>query len=1149
MRIVLRLSALALGPVLRGVCETAGLQLAGSACETAVNVVLDHFRDHSERLPEALREAGDRAWKALELTLAGDSWWDRCRVLLAPGDYQAFRQQVRAFLAVTPLAGLPGHPPEFREQCLRELRAARKAGLLTGGGIEPREVARQAASLARFADPAGLAAAEWQALEQMAEELRQAGYPALAHLLALRPAEGGPLLVVAVRYFFHREIESDARLFQGLAHAQLGRLEEGQERGFAALAEGLARHGRRLEELLGEVHGVVVETHGAVLDVQEELRGQREEIRGLGLAVYRLLEQHQLQRRELQPQDSLSLHGDAERRLVKEVVARYRALPEDQRRRLPALLNAVGKLEVASGDFASARQDFRRLAEITPDAGARAEAHHNGYRTALEAGAWPEALTELLAATRLDPGRFAPFPLDKYEPLHILGAGGFGVAFLCRHRNSGTQVVVKALFAADLERDVSRVFAEARVLEEVQHPAIIRLRDCDYADPAGPSRPFLVMDYFDGLTLADHVARHGPLTPKEWLALAFPVAEALQAAHARGILHRDVKPANLLVHKDGNDWQVKLIDFGLALRRGALAGSGGRPARTDASLAGRSIAGTLDYAAPEQMGRLPGVAVGPYSDVYGFGKTCCFALFRTTQPLPKHWSRLRPGLARLLEHCLAETPEDRPANFTTVLDRLKEERLKLAGMDDSIPVARLAEPARRPVAVAVPVPVPAAAGEAPVAVPVAKLVETPAARPRNGAPAITARTSGARKAVRSHRNQGLSVPVRLGLAAGALAATLLAVVLFVFAIRTLFAHNPAAGGPGAAGGAASQPVVFWKAQPDPPAEKPQGPGNQPIAIRIAPGDEVVFSTPPARYAAVGKHKDTPDTFQVWDLLGPKKTGALHGAVPLGEPLLLSPDGSQVAGTNGGNIEVWSVAQGKKEHQLSGFEPITYVAPGRLLARQNGIAQVWDVAGNQFLQSVTGPNNALPDRKGLAVSPGRKYLAAAAFNKVYLYELATGNPVGEVNLPRPDIFDWVPDAVAFSDDGTELAGMFNKFVHDGRIFVWDMATGERILDHPYLPHLAEQLGQDASNYSDSRLEWLPDKSGWLVYGQGLVERTSGKRLWTLNRQTDDAKMGPRRLLDRDHLLVVAGTGDARVLKSLDLPWKQIAPAFDAARSGR
>src|SRR5262249_49618113 len=278
-------------------------------------------------------------------------------------------------------------------------------------------------------------------------------------------------------------------------------------------------------------------THGAVLDVQAEQHRHGRQLEDLYRAVVDLKRRFDLDAVEVRPGDSMALSGDTERKLVKEVLARYRALPETEQRRLPALLNSLAQLEVAAGDLAGADQDFRRVAEAVTDPAARAQVHHNRFAAALEKQDFAAALEPLREAARLAPERFAPCPPAKYEPEAILGVGGFGIALLCRNRHSGVRVVVKTLRQEALERHVSDVFREARVLEELDHPAIIRVRDCDYAD-AGQTRPFVVMDYFDGPTLADHVGRHGPLPPEELLVLARLVAEALQGARARGLLRR-----------------------------------------------------------------------------------------------------------------------------------------------------------------------------------------------------------------------------------------------------------------------------------------------------------------------------------------------------------------------------------------------------------------------------------------------------------------------------------------------------------------------------------------------------------------------------------------------------------------------------------
>jgi DNA polymerase len=171
------------------------------------------------------------------------------------------------------------------------------------------------------------------------------------------------------------------------------------------------------------------------------------------------------------------------------------------------------------------------------------------------------------------------------------------------------------------------------------------------------------------------------------------VAAGLHAAHGKGVLHRDVKPANLLLRRGDGGPEVRLIDFGLALRRT------GRETMlaTSKTLTGSSIAGTLDYAAPEQMGRLD-EPVSPASDVYGFARTCCFALFGTPQPLMRHWRGLPGGLAELLESCLEEQPRQRPQSFADVMAILD----RLGGVKKAAPTPAVAPPA--------PLPAPAAEG-------------------------------------------------------------------------------------------------------------------------------------------------------------------------------------------------------------------------------------------------------------------------------------------------------------------------------------------------------------------------------------------------------------------------------------------------------
>ena len=99
--------------------------------------------------------------------------------------------------------------------------------------------------------------------------------------------------------------------------------------------------------------------------------------------------------------------------MVRELVGRYRELPSAERQRLPALLHSLGKLEVLTGDFEQAQQDFQQVATLVHGADEQAEAHFSAYRAALERRRWDEALAELRRALELDAVRFAPFPLAE----------------------------------------------------------------------------------------------------------------------------------------------------------------------------------------------------------------------------------------------------------------------------------------------------------------------------------------------------------------------------------------------------------------------------------------------------------------------------------------------------------------------------------------------------------------------------------------------------------------------------------------------------------------------------------------------------------------------------------------------------------------
>jgi hypothetical protein len=128
MSVFLSLSSLALRQLVEGACAALGVKDGG---EAVVGFLTERFTDHSQRLTAALQTANGRAWKAMEVALAGESLWDRCKVALSRGEDRAFREQVRAFLDSSPLTPASVTHADVFKKALQELRAARSRGLLT----------------------------------------------------------------------------------------------------------------------------------------------------------------------------------------------------------------------------------------------------------------------------------------------------------------------------------------------------------------------------------------------------------------------------------------------------------------------------------------------------------------------------------------------------------------------------------------------------------------------------------------------------------------------------------------------------------------------------------------------------------------------------------------------------------------------------------------------------------------------------------------------------------------------------------------------------------------------------------------------------------------------------------------------------------
>jgi len=195
---------------------------------------------------------------------------------------------------------------------------------------------------------------------------------------------------------------------------------------------------------------------------------------------------------------------------------------------------------------------------------------------------------------------------DRYELGEILGFGGMSEVHLARDLRLHRDVAVKVL-RADLARDPSfylRFRREAQNAASLNHPSIVAVYDTGEADtPEGPL-PYIVMEYVDGVTLRDIVHTEGPLPPQRAIEVIADACQALNFSHRNGIIHRDVKPANIMISSTN---AVKVMDFGIAR---AIADSGNNVTQTAA------VIGTAQYLSPEQA---RGDTVDARSDVYSLG--------------------------------------------------------------------------------------------------------------------------------------------------------------------------------------------------------------------------------------------------------------------------------------------------------------------------------------------------------------------------------------------------------------------------------------------------------------------------------------------------------------------------------------------------
>ena len=288
--------------------------------------------------------------------------------------------------------------------------------------------------------------------------------------------------------------------------------------------------------------------------------------------------------------------------------------------------------------------------------------------------------------------------LDQYSVEGEIGEGGMATVLLCKQKNLNRSVAVKFLTSQFDSSSRSRFMREARTHGALKHPNIVEV----YEFGVSADTPYLVLEHLHGLTLTDYLEEKGPLSLKETIAIALDICSALDHAHSKNILHRDLKSSNVFITSEGT---TKVLDFGLAITLDD---------RTRLTQTGYAL-GTPVYMAPEQRDGQDAVT---QSDLFTIGLLICEMLVKRDtwtasalgvsvwdyeERIQTCFSEIKDKLPikmiELLEELLDKEPEQRPDSAKNVANRLQKIKTSLAKTVQGKTVQGKKQKSKRPIVV------------------------------------------------------------------------------------------------------------------------------------------------------------------------------------------------------------------------------------------------------------------------------------------------------------------------------------------------------------------------------------------------------------------------------------------------------------------